>query len=266
MAQEKWLVEGPKVIDIERARELKVALVGGQIDIVGHDEPTVRVEVHSVSGNPLKIALDGDTLEIDHPQLSWDNFIDAFKSFTGKARAEVSVMVPRDTALRFGVVSASGLISGLTADASISTVSGDIVVDGVTGHLRLNSVNGELAVNHHRGRVDANSISGDVTVTGEVERFSCDLVSGELFLDATGIPDEIVLHSVSGDVAVRLDAGAPVKYRINTVSGTVQLDTATITSVRGTYTSSYGELDQHWVDFRASTVSGDISVLHSVTA
>ena len=33
MAQEKWLVDGPKTIDIESARSLKVGLIGGQIDI-----------------------------------------------------------------------------------------------------------------------------------------------------------------------------------------------------------------------------------------
>ena len=113
MAQEKWLVDGPKTIDIETVRKLKVGLIGGQVDIVGHDEPGARVEVHSVRGRDLKVAVDGDTLEIDHPQLRWDNFLDVFKSFRGNARADVSIMVPRDVALKFGVVSASALVSGL---------------------------------------------------------------------------------------------------------------------------------------------------------
>ncbi len=79
MAQEKWLVDGPKTIDIDSARTLKVGLIGGQIDIVAHDEPGVRVEVHSVSGKELKVSVDGDTVEIDHPQLGWDNWIDVFR-------------------------------------------------------------------------------------------------------------------------------------------------------------------------------------------
>jgi hypothetical protein len=78
MAQEKWLINGPKVIDLDLVRTLKVSLVGGQIDIVAHDEPGARVEVHSVSGKDLKVSIDGDTLEIDHPQLAWDNFLDVF--------------------------------------------------------------------------------------------------------------------------------------------------------------------------------------------
>ena len=55
MAQEKWLVDGPKTIDVEGVRSLKVGLINGQVDIIGHDKPGARVEVHSVSGRDLKI-------------------------------------------------------------------------------------------------------------------------------------------------------------------------------------------------------------------
>ena len=103
MAQEKWMIDGEKTIDIETVRNLKVALIGGQVDVIGHDEPGARIEVHSVDGKPLKVTLDGDTLEVDHPQLNWDNFIDVFMSFRGTARADVSIMVPRDVALKFGL-------------------------------------------------------------------------------------------------------------------------------------------------------------------
>ena len=62
MAQEKWLVDGPKVIDVDGINKLKVGLIGGQVNIVGHDEPGVRIEVNSVQGRELKITVDGDTL------------------------------------------------------------------------------------------------------------------------------------------------------------------------------------------------------------
>ena len=123
MAEEKWLLDGPKVIDLGPVRKLKVALVRGQVDIVGHDEPTTRVEVHSVSGKDLRVALTDGVLEIDHPQLRWDNFLDVFRSFHGSARADVSILVPRDIALTMGVVSSTGLVSGLRSDASISSPS-----------------------------------------------------------------------------------------------------------------------------------------------
>jgi len=67
MAQEKWLIDGEKTIDIEMIRKLKVGLIAGQVDIVGHDDPGARVEVHSVRGKALTVTINGDTLEIDHP-------------------------------------------------------------------------------------------------------------------------------------------------------------------------------------------------------
>jgi len=266
MAQEKWLVDSEKIIDFELVRSLKVSLIGGQVDIVGHDEPGARVEVHSVRGKELKISIDGDSLEIDHPQLSWDNFIDVFRSFGGSAKADVSIMVPRDVALKFGVVSSSALISGLTTDASISSVSGSVVVDGVTGDLQLNSVSGEIAVRNHYGKISTKTISGDIAATGEIFKLVADTVSGSVFLDLEGTPDEVRVNTVSGAVTTRLAAGVPAQYKISTVGGRVQLDDSEISGVRGTYTGKYGALDKNWLEFKASTVSGNISVLHAVTA
>jgi Putative adhesin len=262
MAEEKWLIEGPKVIDLGVVRKLKVALVRGQVDIVGHDEPTTRVEVHSVAGKELRVAIDGDSLEIDHPQLRWDNFIDVFRSFRGSASADISILVPRDVALKFGVVSASALISGLRGDATISTVSGDLVIDGLEGDITLNSVSGELAVQGHVGKIAAHTVSGDVTLSGRIRTLTCDGVSSDVFLDVQGAPDLIKVNTVSGNVTTRLEEGYGADYRINTVSGRIQLDDASVTGVRGTYTGKYGTLERNWLELRANTVSGNISVLH----
>ena len=264
MAQEKWLVDGPKVIDIDGISKLKVGLIAGQVNIVGHDEPGVRVEVNSVSGRDLKITVDGDTLGIDHVQLGWDNFIDVFKSFRGSARVDVSIQVPRDIALTFGVVSASALITGLTADASISTVSGDVVVDSVTGDVQLNAVSGELSVLDHVGSILAHTISGDITAAGPITRFAGDTVSGDVFLDLAGMPDAVRINTVAGSITTRLEPEIAAKYTINTVSGRIQLDQNEIRGVRGNYAGKFGTLEKAWLDFKANTVSGNISVVHAV--
>jgi hypothetical protein len=266
MAQEKWLVDGPKTIDIESAASLKIGLIGGQVDIVAHDEPGIRVEVHSVSGKALKVSIDGDQVEIDHPQLGWDNWLDVFTQWTGKAKADVSVMVPRDIRVKLGVVSASALLSGTTEDASLSTVSGDIVVDGVRGDLQLNSVSGELTVRNHYGKVNAHSVSGDMTASGTVLAWSSDSVSGAVLLDASGTPDEIKANTVSGGVTLRLDEGTPASYTFSTVGGRLQLGDTTVINVKGRYTGKYGDLDKHWTDIRVNTVGGDIDVLRTVRA
>jgi DUF4097 and DUF4098 domain-containing protein YvlB len=109
-------------------------------------------------------------------------------------------------------------------------------------------------------------VSGDLTATGEITDFGSDGVSGNVFLDISGIPDEVRINTISGDVTTRLRPGVPAQYRINTVSGTLQLDDAEITGVRGSYTGRFGVLEKKWLEFRANTVSGNISVLHAVSS
>jgi DUF4097 and DUF4098 domain-containing protein YvlB len=268
MAQEKWLVQPgeSRTIDVEVVRTLKVGLLGGQIDIIGHDEPGARVEVHTVEGRDLKITIDGDRLEIDHPQLRWDNFIEVFSSMRSSAKADISVLVPRDVALKFGVVSASALISRLTTDARLSTVTGDVVVDGLTGDIELNSVNGELSARDHTGRIVAHTVTGDVTATGEIRRFSVDGVSADVMVDIAGTPDEIQINTVSGNSTIRLPEALGARYRVNTVSGKVQLDNITVVGHAGKgYTGTSGSLDGSWVEVSVNSVSGDVAVLRSAS-
>jgi DUF4097 and DUF4098 domain-containing protein YvlB len=175
-------------------------------------------------------------------------------------------MVPRDIELKFGVVSASGLISGLNSEASISTVSGDIVVDGINGDIQLNSVSGEISVRNHYGKIVAHTISGDIAATGEIFEFGGDTVSGDIFLDLEGTPDAVKANTVSGDVTTRLVEGFPAQYRVNTASGRLQFDDSHVTGIHGSYSTKFGVLDKKWLDFRANTVSGNISVIHQVSA
>ncbi|AMB60197.1 DUF4097 family beta strand repeat-containing protein [Microterricola viridarii] len=264
MAIEKWLIQpgDSKVIDLELVRKLKVSLIGGKIDVLAHDEPGARVEVHSVTSKELKVEIDGDTLEIDHPQLRWDNFIDAFKGFKGSAKAEVSVLVPRDVAVKLGVVSASALVSGFATDAKVSTVTGDIVIDHVIGDLDANTVNGEVSVGHHTGRINVNTVSGDVVASGAITRFHADGVSGNMILDVVGTPAEVNTNTVSGDLTVRMDSGRGERYRVNTVAGTVFLDD---TNFKGTLGKGFerviGDLSGSWLDLQANSVSGNISIV-----
>ncbi|MFB2581427.1 DUF4097 family beta strand repeat-containing protein [Herbiconiux sp. P15] len=262
MVLEKWVVDGPKVIDIELVRSVKVGLIGGKVDVIGHDEPGARIEVHSVTGKELTVSVDGDKLEINHPQLRWDNFIEVFTSWRGNASADISIMVPRDVALKFGVISASALLSGLVTDARISTITGDVVVDDVIGDLDVNSVNGEISIRDHTGRVKAHTVAGDITAQGAIRRFSADGVSAEVFVDTTGTPDEIQNNTVSGALTVRMDSATSARYNVNSVSGVLQLAHSTIKGLRGSgYNGSTGSLEGAFTEVRANSVAGDITVV-----
>jgi hypothetical protein len=266
MDAETWLVDGPKVIDVEGVRRLKVALLGGQVDVVGHDEPGARVEVHSVRGRDLRVRFEDGVLEVDHPQVRWDDWLETFRNFSTTAAADVSIMVPRAIALKLGAVGASALVSGLVTDASISTITGALVVDDVRGDLQVNSVSGEITARGHAGRLSAKTVSGDVTVAGEIPSFTADSVSGDVLADLAGSADSVRVNTVSGAVTIRLDSELATTYSINTVSGRMQLDDLPVSGLRGRYTAQSGAPGDRRVDVRVNTVSGAVSVLHAVRA
>ncbi|MCM3613328.1 DUF4097 domain-containing protein [Microbacterium enclense] len=262
---EKWIIHPgeTRVIDLDAVRELKIGLVGGQVDVIAHDETDTRIEVHGVTVKDLRIEVADGRLEIDHPQLRWDNFLEVFRNFgAGGPKAEVSVAVPRTVALTLGVVSASALVAGLRTDVRLNTVSGDIMVDGLVGDVNLNAVSGDVQVRELDGALSANSVSGDVAATGRITKASIDTVSGAMLVDSSGATQAISLNSVSGTATIRLDRSLPANYVSRSVSGRVQID-GQVRSGSGptNYTGSTGALAGSFVDVRANTVSGEITVL-----
>lgn len=268
MTLEKWIIHPgeSRVIDVDGIRSLKIGLVRGQVDVVAHDDPGVRIEVHSVTVKDLRIEATGDALEIDHPQLRWDNFLEVFRNVgAGGPQAEISVAVPRHIALTLGVVSATALVSGLARDAKVNTVSGDILIDGLDGDLSANAVSGDLQARGLDGALTANTVSGDVTASGRLRKASVDSVSGAVLIDADGPVQNISLNSVGGDATVRLDEGLPANYVVRSVSGRVLVD-GVVRSGQGSgpttnFAGSTGELAGSFVDVRANSVSGDVTVL-----
>lgn len=262
---EKWLIAPgeERVIDIDSAARLKVGLVGGQVDVIAHDEPGIRIEVHGVTVKDLRIESDGTQVEIDHPQIGWDNFLDVFRNFgAGGPKAEISIAVPRGIALTLGVVSAGALISGIRNDAKLNTVSGDLIADGISGDLTANSVSGDVQVRGLTGSINANSVSGDVAVTGSMRKATVDTVSGSILVDAVGDMNTINLNTVSGGMTVRLDETLPANYVLRSMSGRLTVDGVERSSGGpSSYTGHVGELSGSFVDVRANSVSGGVTVL-----
>lgn len=258
---ERWTIsEGQsRVIDLDAVQALRVGIVGGTVDIVGHDEPTARVEVHRVEGRDLTVTLEQGRLSIAHPKVSWDDVWESVKALVGvRARVELSIVVPRQVALSLGQVSASALVTGLHARAGLSTVSGSLQVESHEGDLDLNTVSGDVEVSAGAGRLSVHGVSASVTASGALETIGIDTVSGDVLLDVHGSPRSISANSVSGDVTVRVDAGQGIVATTRTVSGRG--------SIAGRPMPKRGGREVidgvNAFDFSASTVSGDVTVLH----
>ncbi|MGF3057510.1 DUF4097 family beta strand repeat-containing protein [Microbacterium sp. YY-01] len=262
---EKWLITPgeTRTISIEQARKVKASLAGGQIDVIAHDEPHIYLEVHSVTGHDLRIECDGKQLTIDHPQTSWDNILRVFRSFTSDSpRAHISLAVPRTTALTLGVVSAQALISGLHCDARLNAVSGELIIDHHTGDIAVNTVSGDVHVRAATGTLLVNAVSGDVTATGQLRRITADTVSGAVLIDAVGTVDSVSINTISGASTVQLDNDYAANYVLRTMNGRITVDGSEQNASGPTsYTAQKGELAGSFVDLRANSVTGAITVL-----
>jgi hypothetical protein len=263
MPTESWVVAGPQIIEVENVASLRVQLVGGRVDVVAHDGTGARIEVHSVEGRPLEIGLSDGELRLGYSftLTGWDGFLEKFRNFRDKDRADVHIAIPRSVAAKLGTVSADGLLVGVVENSSVSTVSGSLVTDGTSGRLSVNTVNGEVVVRDHGGPLKLNTVSGEIAASGELSLVQANSVSGALSLDVTTGTSSVTAATVSGDVTVRLPAGRGVHVKAQSVSGRLVVDGE---EYKG---SSPGgrKVDMSTGDgacfVSASTVSGHVTVL-----
>ena len=97
-------------------------------------------------------------------------------------------------------------------------------------------------------------------------RRTVDGVSGSVFVDAEGTPDRIQANTVSGDLTIRVDEGLGARYRINTVSGTLQLDGSVVKGTFGRgFTSTTGSLDSRKIRHLSSRPTAMASFLTSLS-
>jgi hypothetical protein len=261
---QEWTVDEPRVIDIPgEVHAVAVRLVAGHVDVVTTDEPTARVEVTDVDGDPLHVSVDDSgRLVIRHPQLTWSGILGWLRS--ERRRAVVSVAVPARCDTSIGVVSADAVVAGVTGAVDVRCVSGDIVLDEVTGRVAAESVSGDVEARALAGSIALKSVSGGLTVVdGTPEKVRVDSVSGDVALDlrSPGHVD-ITVNTVSGDVTVRVPEQAGLSVDLVSTSG--RLDTAFdgldreskpgVRRLRGTVGDASGRL-------RGRTVSGSLALL-----
>jgi len=271
MAQE-WQIDGPKVLDIgaefETVGKLKLAMVGGRVDIVTHDDsPTARLEVHEVAGPPLLVTWDGWTLKISHVKdkdgTLWDS-VKLIGTDKGKRMARVSISVPAATHINASTVSAEALINGVRATVKANTVSGSLTLDDIVGNVNANTVSGEIECHALEGDFKGNSVSGALTVqASRLSLINLNTVSGDITLDLTDGRAQIQSNSVSGDVTVRIPPGGGYDVGAHTASGHVVIDGK---SMRGYGPHQGGgqlsDGDKSLV-IKANSLSGNVVVLRA---
>lgn len=264
VSQESWVVTGPQVIEVEDVRSLRVALVGGRVDVVGRDEPGARIEVHAVRGRPLEVSLVEGELRVGYAFSlgGWESWLDKILSWRSSDAADVHLAVPHALAVRLATVGAEAFLGGLVQGAQATTVSGFLVADGTQGLLTARTVSGDVVVRGHTGDLRAETVSGAVTATGAFTQVSATTVSGAVALDAARAAG-VTLQTVSGDATVRLPDGLGLTVAARSLSGRVVVDGQVCSGDRA-FTGAVDVTSGDGVcRVNATTISGDLTVLRS---
>jgi Putative adhesin len=266
----QWRIDTPQSLDLEGVRRLNVRMVAGSIDVVGSSEAAAtggaHLEVSEIDG-ALTVTLEGDTLTIAHEKLTWTGLLDWVGNH--KASAVISVSVPDACPVELGVVSADAVVSGITADTKVKSVSGNVTLDGVNADISAQTVSGDLETRHLEGKLRFTTVSGDLTVVdGSSSQVKAETVSGDITLDldvASGA--RLDLNSVSGDVTLRLPESANLQVEVKTLSGSLDSAFSGVTRDgkpgRSTLRGNIGTGDGF---LQAKTVSGDVTLLRRASA
>ncbi len=221
----QWTIESPTSLDFENVTGLRVRLIAGSVAVLATDgKPSL--DVTDITGDPLTVSYEDGLLTISHENLTWEGLLKWLRP--QEHSATVTVSVPRQCQTQVGVVSASAVMSGINAKASVKSVSGGITLDGVTGDVDANTVSGALEAQGINGKLNFNTVSGDLTLAdGWLERLDANAVSGDVTADVDLDPlGGMAVTTVSGEVTLRLPAQADARVALHSLSGDVRSEFA----------------------------------------
>lgn len=263
MAREQWLVSGPKTIDIETVREVRANLSRGSVSFIADEGSSARVEVTSLRGRDLRVAIEGDALVIEHPPLDRTDPGTSARELLQGPEAVVSVRLPATAPIRVRTVAAEVLVSGARAAVRASSVTGDLLLDSVTGPARLSTTGGEVHVRDHRGSVTARTITGGIVLAGAIDVAEVATALGTTIIDIEGVlPDRIAFRSASGALTLRLPKDATPSYAISQSAGRTELDGERVKVGLGrVWRSARADLSSALTEVHLATIAGRMSVL-----
>jgi len=220
-----WTIEAPTSLEFDDVTELRVRLIAGSVAVLATTgKPSL--EVSSVEGDPLNVTYEDGVLTVAHENLNWEGLLKWLRP--QRHAATVTLSVPRKCQAQVGVISATAVMSGISARASVKSVSGGITLDGVTGDVDANTVSGPVEAQGINGKLNFNTVSGDLTLAdGWMERLDVNGVSGDVTADLELDPlGGMQVTTVSGEVMLRLPAEADARVNLHSVSGDVRSEFA----------------------------------------
>jgi DUF4097 and DUF4098 domain-containing protein YvlB len=221
---------------------IRVSVPSGSVRVETADTTETTVEVEGPREDDMKIEFHRGNLVIELGKKG---------IFGSGGDHRVSVRGPHRSELDANVASADVEARGTFGDVEVNSASGDVEVDLVEGRLHVNTASGDVAARHVSGEARVNSASGDVALHEAESDVRVRTASGDVELRSVA-SGKVDVQSASGDVQVGIRQGSTVYIDASSMSG----DMSSELEVSDTPPASDGPA----VDFRARTMSGDVTV------
>jgi hypothetical protein len=257
----RWIIDAPKAVEFDGVAALRVRVISGSVAVLASDGPP-SVDVASLDGQPLLVSHEAGILTISYEDLSWDGLLGWLRP--QRHSADVTITVPAGCPVQLGVVNASAIVSGITANVSVKSVSGDLTLDGVTGTVDAKTVSGDLEARGLDGGLVFNSVSGDLTrAGGAVRDLDAKTANGKVTADVDlGGTGSLRVTTVSGEVAVRLPASTSATVELRSNTGRVRAGFDGLVSARAAgATTMTGTLGSGSSRVAVTTLSAPVTLL-----
>jgi len=257
----RWTIDSPRTLDLPDIAAFRVRVVSGSVAVLASQDPP-SLDVTSLTGQPLLVTHEAGILTITYEDLQPGGLLGWLHPH--RHSADVTVIVPSGCPTTVSVVNASTIVSGISANISSKSVSGDITLDGVTGNVDAKTVSGDVEARGLDGDLAFNSVSGDLTlVGGAVRRLAARTISGQVTADID-VPEGggLKVSTVSGEVAVRVPASASARVDLRSKSGRLRsgFDAMSTAPGAGPATMS-GTLGSGSASISLTSLTGDVTLL-----
>jgi DUF4097 and DUF4098 domain-containing protein YvlB len=240
-----------KTFEVGANPTLNIEAISGNASYTGTDATTASVEIvievrakNTAEADEirshLELLVEGESgfldARVDESRKFYDWLRDEY-SRSHHVTVDFHVTGPRGAEGLVSSISGNADVESVTGPLEITSVSGDASAVGVAKSVRANSTSGNVDVRQAGGMVIAGSVSGDVLVSGCGGDLDIESTSGNV--SARDVAGDLTAETTSGDIDGRGIAGG---VDASSVSGSIWVE------------NSAGTV-------RASTTSGDIEVL-----
>lgn len=152
-------------------------------------------------------------------------------------------------------------VVSVTGKAELASASGDIDCGTLEGRARIRTASGDVSVKVGRSHVTVESASGDVRIGEISDGCQVKTASGDQELERA-VSGRARLETMTGDVTVGVARGTMVEVDAETLSGSISSDIALGDErpAPPAPDSAGADHDNAWLELRARTVSGDLTI------